>query len=391
MKVLYVTSSYPFGSVEPFVEAELRALGALGHEVTVFPIRPKGPLRTNVPGTLPETYVAPSRAAMGLSALGRLARLHRWGAFSPRGALKLVKNLVASAQLRAVQDLVEALAIDHIHAYWASTPATVAMLAAEAARRPWSFTAHRWDIGEDNLLATKAARACFTRFISEAGLAEARPYGVEASSNTPVIHVGVDLPDGAAEPSTGDGPFTVLTLASLIERKGHRYLFAAARELRESGVDLRLDLAGDGPEREALEALSRQLGLESVVTFRGNVPHDQMLSELRAGRYHAVALPSLHEGIPVSIMEAMAAGVPCVATDVGGSAELLRDGAGLIVPPRDSAALRDALRRLAARAEVRASCARLGRARIEESFSATAVATALSARFEACSTARALL
>jgi glycosyltransferase involved in cell wall biosynthesis len=111
---------------------------------------------------------------------------------------------------------------------------------------------------------------------------------------------------------------------------------------------------------------------------------------MSGGRWDAAVLPSVitgsgvQEGIPVSLVEAMARGLPAVGTESGGIPELLRDGAGIIVPPADSEALAEALATLAGDTALRATLAARGRKRVEDEFSGERVAAALLSRFGEC-------
>ncbi|MFF5262486.1 glycosyltransferase [Actinomadura viridis] len=151
------------------------------------------------------------------------------------------------------------------------------------------------------------------------------------------------LPDTAFEPAAPaeivtDAP-VLLCVANLKRGKGHRHLLDAAARLGERGRPCTLALAGDGPARPALEHQAARLGVD--VRFLGGRTDVEAL----LARADVVVLPSLHEGMSNSIMEAMAAGRPVVATDVGGSGELLQ-GRGVLVPPGDSRALADGLERV---------------------------------------------
>ncbi|WP_187232599.1 glycosyltransferase [Actinomadura sp. HBU206391] len=155
-----------------------------------------------------------------------------------------------------------------------------------------------------------------------------------------VIYNG--LPDSAFAPAVPAAIDTdlpvVLSVANLKRYKGHRYLLDAVARLRP-GLPCTLVLAGEGQERPALERQAGRLGID--VRFLGaRTDIDRLLA-----RADAVVLPSLHEGMSNAVMEAMAAGLPVVASDVGGTAELLRDR-GVLVPPADAAALAAALERV---------------------------------------------
>lgn len=131
----------------------------------------------------------------------------------------------------------------------------------------------------------------------------------------------------------------LLCVANLSPHKGHRHLLDACARLRGGPAECTLLLVGDGPERAALEGQAAALGIDA--RFLGRRPDTAPF----LARADAVVLPSLEEGLPNAVMEAMAAGRPVVATAVGGTPELL-DGRGLLVAPGSPDALADALRRV---------------------------------------------
>jgi glycosyltransferase involved in cell wall biosynthesis len=165
---------------------------------------------------------------------------------------------------------------------------------------------------------------------------------------------------------TGAGAIVLLTVAALVRRKGHDVLLEALARSRHP--DLVLWIAGDGPERGPLEAQAQRLGLSERVRFLGS---RKDVPDLLAACDISV-LPSRHEGLGVSALEAMAARRPVVASRVGGLAEAVVDGqTGLLVRPEDPLELACALDRLAAEPQL---CRRLGEsgpARVSEGFLAS--------------------
>ncbi|MBE3576266.1 MAG: glycosyltransferase [Limnochordales bacterium] len=256
------------------------------------------------------------------------------------------------------------------------------MVASEVSGVPWSFTAHRWDIIEGNLIARKSAHATFARFISQSGLQMALSQGVSRQKSF-VLHLGVRLPSTnlADQPRcfSEPRPFRILCPAALIPRKGHVYLIEALSLLDR---DVELWLAGDGELRQALEAQVVKLGLQNRVRFLGQCPHDALLKLYEDRQVDAVVLPSLHEGIPVALIEAMSYGLPVISTRTGGVPELLDGGAGLLVPPKDSLALAEAIRRLMDNKDLARELGRTGCARVQEQFALDKVVNQLAARFE---------
>lgn len=383
MKLVYVTSSLPHGPLEAFVLPEIAALERLGHEVWIVPMWPRGELihedaERHRERTLSAPVVSPAIAADAVRGLPRsLPLLTRTLRTKPRIA---GKNLIVHPKAVWLARRLQELEPDHVHAHWAAASATLAMVAAELAQVPWSITAHRWDIREANLLRAKAQSACFVRAISEGGARELeRRVGLDGWHPV-LLRMGVELPERTASPPGGD-ELRLVTPASLLPVKGHRYLLDALVGL--DGVTL--DLAGAGPLREELE--QRALGLP--VRFLGPISHPELLAGLVDGRWDAVALPSAptpegdQEGVPVSLIEAMAAGVPVVSTESGSIPELVTDGSGLLVPPADAGALKAAIESLRD-LELRRRLSSAGRERVEQEFDVDRIAAELAERFAAC-------
>jgi glycosyltransferase involved in cell wall biosynthesis len=159
-------------------------------------------------------------------------------------------------------------------------------------------------------------------------------------------------------------------LARLSEQKGLTYLIAAAPAILAAHPETHVLLVGDGPLREDLAAQARALGVDQRVHFVGY--RANTVDFLRA--MDLFVLPSLYEGMPLSILEAMGAGLPVVATAVDGTPEAVVDGeTGSLVPPADPMALAEAVNRVLADRSLAAAMGRAGRARAEEQFSETAL------------------
>src|SRR5690349_23614279 len=229
MKLVYVTSSFPHGPLEAFLLPEIAALERLGHEVWIVPMYPRGDrvhadAERHGERTVSEPLVSRAVAAAAAPSLPRsLPALGRTLRTRPRLA---VKNLAVHPKARWLARLVRELDADHVHAHWAAASATMAFVAAEHARVPWSLTAHRWDIREANLLKAKARSACFVRTISEAGASELRERVGTPGWRPVVIRMGVELPKASAAPR-GGSELRLLTPANLLPVKGHRFLFEA--------------------------------------------------------------------------------------------------------------------------------------------------------------------
>ena len=181
-----------------------------------------------------------------------------------------------------------------------------------------------------------------------------------------VIPNPVEIP--AAQASLASTPPTVLFMGVLEERKGVHDLLRAWSAVREAFPEARLVLAGSGA-RESVEALARELGIAASVDMPGWVSPAECARLLQGAS--VFALPSHFEALPMAVLEAMAAGVPVVATRVGGIPMAVRDGeSGLLLEPRDVAALSAALERLLGDPGMRRAMGSAARARAVENFSA---------------------
>lgn len=395
MRLLYVTSSLPYGPGEAFVIPELTELIRRGHAVTIVPAYGRGAVvhddaRPLVGAATRRRLVSPAIARDAVLELLRAPRRVLRAAFlvtRSRDRRILAKNLAVLPKAIALARLLRERRTEHVHAHWGSTSSTVAFLASEISGVPWSLTLHRWDIDEDNLLALKVRRACFVRTINRIGLDKVAARVGAARGRAFVLHVGVDLPPRPRGEARAGG--RILVAASLREVKGHVYLLRAVELLRGRGLEPDVDLVGDGPLRTELERLAAGLGLDRV-SFVGVLPHGTLLEQLAAGRWDAAVLASVvtpdgeHEGIPVSLLEAMSYGVPVVGTRTGGIPDLLDDGAGLLVEERDPDALAEALERLLTDDRLRAELVAAGRRRVEERFDVTRVVAELERHFAAC-------
>jgi len=269
----------------------------------------------------------------------------------------------------------------------------MALVAGEVSRIPWSFTAPRWDIAENNLLRVKLALACFGRSISEKGAQAVASHFNAAPCNLRVLHLGIEIPylTRPQRPRADAMELRVVTAADFVEVKGHRHLLQALPILEARGLVVRVDLVGDGPLRRGLERHVEEAGLSDSVTLLGTVSHAQLLEDFRAHRWDALVLPSVvterdEEGIPVSVMEAMGAGLPVISTRTGAIPELLGDRDGVLVAAGDSVALADALEVLARDPDFRQRLAEKGRRRVANDFNVRVVASALAQCFEECAT-----
>lgn len=402
MKIVAVTAGFPFGPGETFLLPELLELQQQGHTLTLVPLRTGGGVRSasvepllgcvRAEGLFSPTALAAAGGAL-LRAPGQVLGAAARG-LAARTARGRATNVALLPKACSLARLAERVGADHLHAYWAAGPATAAMIASELTGISWSFTAHRWDIWENNLLVAKLRSARAARLISLDGRrmleqvlrrdGVADPECGRLLAGTRVVHLGV-LPPPVASPEPEDE--TILCPASLVPVKGHRDLVAAFRVVAARRPRARLLLAGEGPLRAALAAQVAEAGLAARVDFLGHLPHEELLA-LYGGRVRCVALasstlsPGQHEGIPVALIEAMAHGIPVVATACGGTPELVGPDRGVLVPEGDVPALAEGMERLLASSAEWRRLGLAGRSFVEAEFHVRRTTAALVAMMQ---------
>ena len=255
-----------------------------------------------------------------------------------------------------------------VHAHFATEAAAAGREWATRCAVPFTFTAHGYDVYRRPPadFADRAAAAAAVVTVSDANARHiAATFGVPRS-HIHVIGCGVDTDRFRPRGRPSDPP-TVVCVARLRPVKNLPLLLEACARLRERDVEFRCVIVGEGEGHAELEAMRRKLKLETVVKLPGAASHAQVLSWWR--RASVAVLTSHSEGMPVSLMEAAACGVPAVATAVGGVPELVEDGVtGLLVPSGDGTALAEALEQLLRSPARRRKMGRAARQRAERCF-----------------------
>jgi glycosyltransferase involved in cell wall biosynthesis len=355
-KLAYLTGEYPRAS-DTFIQREIAALRALGHEVESCSMRSTG--AEHLVG--PEQREEHARTFKVLDAcMGpRILRAHlrflakpgryfttlalAWKT-APKGIKGRLYNLIYFAEAAVLGDHLLREGVTHLHNHIAKSSCTVAMLASELSGIPYSFTIHgpdiffephHWRIDEK----TKRARfvACISHFCRSQLMCFARHDDWEKLH---IIHCGVDP---ARYRKTWHSGQRLLFVGRLAGVKGVPVLLEAMAKLKDM-PDLKLTLIGDGPDRGAIEAAVADWRLQERVTFLGYRSQAEVAEQLN--ETDLFVLPSFAEGVPVVLMEAMASGVPVITTQIAGIPELVRQGvSGWLVPPGDAEALAKVIRR----------------------------------------------
>ncbi len=406
MRLLYILAEFPSLS-ETFVLREMAGLEQMGFDITVYACA-RGETEGMHQEAAPFLETAIFRPPVRQFALHRawLTTLRQQPLRSaivgvPHVAKALTFKWTPPQMASAIWSAaylarrLDEIAIDHIHAQFASYPAAVALLTSRLTGIPFSFSAHANDIFADTspYWRRQGRAARFAAVCSECGLARVRELcRREDAEKLHLIYHGVDLrhfsPPASETPAGagGEGPVRLLSVGRFVPKKGFEVLLRACHLVALRGRDFAVTIVGDGPLRSGMEALARRLGLAERVTFAGPRRFDEMPPIYRTADLFAlssvVTPDGDREGIPNAILEAMASGLPVVSCDVGGITEAVVHGeTGLIAAsgePDDFAAKLDTL---VTDAGLRRRLGESGRQLVERKFDAAESLRALAQLF----------
>ncbi len=288
------------------------------------------------------------------------------------------------ADLRALREIREYIRTEqvdliHTHGYKADL---YGYLAARREAKPIVATCHNWVGGTAALgIYNRLDRIALRKFngvaaVSNAVAGQLRDAGI-ADNKIHTIANGIDIDKfSGAEPAWfGPSPDwkgkTIGIVARLDLQKGFEYLLQAIAGLTNSHPDLRLVIVGEGPDQGAIESMADRLNLIPRIVFAGQRGD---MANVYAG-FDVFVLPSLNEGLPMTVLEAMAASRPVIASKVGAIPTVVRDGeTGLLVDPKDVVGLRAALDRLLSDPALSSRLAIQGHAWVRRHFTSDAMA-----------------
>ena len=382
MRVLVLTSTFPRwkdDSDPPFIHELSKTLKALGHHVTVVAPHAPGALRQELLDGLDVRrfrYFIPRYQRLCYEG-GIPANLRRsWLARIQVPPFFIAELVTLLSQARHKFDI--------IHAHSVIPHGWIAGFAKRLTNAKLLISAHGSDVFSFNSPALKSiSRFALRRAdaITANSAASADVIWSLSGIHPTVIPMGVDL--AAFSPRKTNvshhnvakdfGRPLILFVGRLIEEKGLSYLIKAMPRLLEAKPEAALLVVGDGPQREEASELAANLGMASRVQFLGAVPNKSIAPYFWMA--DAVAVPSLWEGLGVVLLESAAAGVPAVASAVGGIPDIIEhEKSGLLVPPGDSDALADALVRLTSNPKVSKQLGEAAKSFVKQNFSWDVVA-----------------
>jgi colanic acid/amylovoran biosynthesis glycosyltransferase len=381
-RIAYLCGEYP-RTTDTFIQREVAALRQAGVHVQTISIRRPIARERPSPSQTAEAqtthYLLPANP---LRLLGDHVNLlvtspvrycrALWLALTVRapGLRALIYQLFYFAEAGMVAALMKRERLSHLHNHAPDASGYVAMIAAEMGGFSFSLVLHgfgilsepsRWNLRE------KLERCAFAICVSWYARSQAMLWTDRAHWNRfHVVHCGVDPATFSLREHDGEGA-QILFVGRLDHVKGLPLLLESFSLLRARRPHARLELIGDGPQRDELETLVRALGLQDSVAFQGYKSSAEVASRLKD--VDVVAMSSFAEGIPVVLMEALAAGVPAVAPNIDGIPELVRhEHSGLLFTAANADELAAALDRLLGDGELRGRLGTNGRAIVEQEF-----------------------
>lgn len=376
LKIAYIMSRFPH-LPETFIMREMTEMAATGHEIFLYPlifqsdpvVHPEA--AAWIPKAHAEPYFSGRIAASNLRVflkhpltytrlvLQIIAENLTNPNFLLRGLLLFPKIVHFARQMQAE-------GVDRIHAHYASHPALAAWVIHELTGIPYSVTIHAHDIyARTSMLKTKMRGAEFIVAISEFN----REFLVSVTGDdslrtkTHVIHCGIDPEKYSlcVKPLQKGDALEIISVGSLKPIKGQRFLVEACRLLRERSIPFHCTIVGDGPEMPDVRGRVEAYALTDLVTLAGSKDEEQVSRMLPLANCYVQ--PSLAEGLPVAVMEALCTGLPVVATAYSGLAAGAENPCGSIGPdeaPRLIVGLSEIYRDTPKAAETALDLSRLG-------------------------------
>lgn len=356
MRVGYVLKRYPRYS-ETFIVTEILAHEAAGLEIEIFSLLP--PNDTHFQDAIARVRVPVHYLAReGLKAVDFWAILEETSEVLP-GLL----TALDLARGEEVHDVYQAMLlarevhlkdIYHLHAHFATSATTVVRLAAFFAGVSYSFTAHAKDIFHESVqpddLRRKLSDAAAVITVSNYNLEYLRETYGAAASCVQRIYNGLDLKQFPYE-APRDRLSRIVAVGRLIEKKGFADLIEACAILVSHGRPFDCQIIGTGPLEADLRAQIERMGLQATVSLLGPRPQSEVIKHVQSAAVFAapcvIGTDGNRDGLPTTLLEAMALGTSCVSTDVTGIPEVLHDEeTGLLVPQHDPASLAVAIEQL---------------------------------------------
>lgn len=366
--LLYILEKYP-SKTEHFIANEIKGLYQAGVNLQIIAMKGEAVFFNDVP--IPVTYIKGFGLLIGIVKTMIDQLQQKW-----IGPLMFLRQWKVAAIAQVIEAKTKRMDIQHIHAHFGFLPADIAMQLSKSTGKPFSFTAHAQDLyandKEKLLRLIKGAKLILTcTKYGESYLKKIAP----KDASIHCIYHGVNLKQW---PFIGKKTFNpkevkVLFVGRLVEKKGIHVLLKAMVERFVSGRPIKCSITGSGPMESELISLVKGLGLANHVHFKGHVSHENLLALFQ--QHDLLICPSIQaknhdmDGIPNVILEAMAVGLPVIASNISGIPEVISHGeTGILVKPGDSDGINQHIDELMSDRQRYQQIRRAARAQLEKRF-----------------------
>ncbi len=398
MKILYITTNFE-AVTHTFITREVEKVRQAGNKVELLALRR---IDDKLKSTQPECDLSGCRFIYPVGFGAVFSSALRCLFTRPRRFVGTVKNATSGSsdslkiRIKLIYQVMvattqlgwfESQNFEHIHAHFASPPTSFAMHLHFLTGVPFSFTGHGADVFRDTSaldkkIATSAGVVCISEY-------NRRHYKtlVPELPQTAIVHCGINLDKFTRRTKKEcSSTIAILAVGRCVPKKGFGDLLKALKELDTMGIEWTANIAGHGPLLLDLQQTASDIGIADRLNFLGSVPQKEITRLLNVA--DVFILPSVPvadgdiDGIPVSLMEAMAVGCPVISTEVSGIPELISDRkSGLLVKPHDPSGLAKAIKQLRETPDLYEGVSDGGRAKVEAEFDLTSVGEQLTAFF----------
>lgn len=350
MNICIISSAFPSKEdqvINIFVYKQAKGLSERGHNVFVV----AGDTESRVEGNL-IVYARPNPIKSMFLVLNTLVKI-------PKESLWLLRNIGLKGtvgRLALVQmtcNLLKKEKIDVIDGHWGDYGAVVAYLISKIYKKKYIATCHGSDVacgkddtpdilpeGTRSLVNVALENASYVIVESQSIASDVMRY---CSKNPIIVHYGLDLNIFKPINKKLFEKRTVISVGSLTNRKGYEYLLKAIKKVLEKNNTINFLIIGKGPEEQHIKQMIKELDILNNVSIIDFIPNEKLPDYYSSSEFFALA--SLHEGFGIVFVEAMACGIPVVATNIAAVPEAV-DGGGILVEPRNSDQLAEAMLKL---------------------------------------------
>jgi colanic acid/amylovoran biosynthesis glycosyltransferase len=353
-KIIYVTSRFPFDNWETWAFHEIESLLESNIEVTIIPRSSNGKLLGEKALNIFKYTIS-----TGYINLNIIINFFIYIFIKPQRIIKYLNWIIKHSN--SILDLIKALTIfpkslylgsflknkgyKHIHAYSTTSVSVVAYILSQELHIPWSITFHSsWHLDAKHMRSTKLQlkSVLFARSISDLVKNDIVQFmGDDFFDKIKTIHIGIKCGNYKKSKISNISEIRIVSVGYLLPHKGLDIsLIAASLLIKRGFTNFRWTIYGDGPLLSELLRQTKKLNLGDNIIFAGRIDNKQLMKEYKDMNFDLLIQNSVNrfgvsEGIPVSIMEAMAYGIPVIASDCGGTKELIDGKSGILIPQND--------------------------------------------------------